>query len=222
MTPFVNANAVLPPGVVLDRLTGYPSSMAVRCRPYGPNPYDDCLDADYADWMGLLSAGGLKACCPQGRRKYTSPPWVSMPSEGRRFRPISTQPLTAFQTAGVFNGLDVIVLQERVPLGYDGVITEVIAEFTGTGFQDGRGDIIWRLAADFQISGGGVTQGRFLRDYGNVQVQVGSFQFPSPVPRGGLRVYSWDLITFYANIPAISPVANGQVICGISGWFWPR
>ena len=194
----------------------------MRSQLFGANRWDNCLSQDLSQWMNVLACGLIQHNYPGGRGAYQTPPWVSMPPDGRRFKPIASQPLTAFQTAGVFNGLDVIVLQERVPLGYDGVISEVVCEFTGTGFVDGSGDISWRLAADYLVGPAGVTGGRFLRDYGNVQVSIGSFQFPSPIPRGGLRVFSWDLVTLYAAVAPTAVIANGNIVCSIGGWYWPR
>lgn len=169
-----------------------------------------------------MAAGGL---CAQTQRKYASPPWVSMPSEGRRFRPIEAAPLTDFQTLGVFNGLDTVVLQMRVPLGYDGVIHDVVFNFGGSGFTEGSGDITWRLAADYLPAGGvstDVTGGRYLRDMGNVTTSIGSLTQPSPVPRGGLRIYSNDLVTALCSISPAATVANGNIIVSISGWVYPR
>lgn len=209
------------PGLPPNPLTQYPRGLKPRCRPYGANEYDQCLSYDYADWQRMLANGGLKARCPSGRRKYIDPPWVSMPAGGRRFRPIAVAPLTDFETAGVFSGIDTVVLQEKVPLGYDGVISEVVCQFTGSGFQEGSGDITWRLAADYLIDGNTPTA-RWLRDMGAIITSLGSLTQPSPVPRGGLRVYSGDLVTFYAAIDPAAVVSNGNVIVSVAGWFWPR
>lgn len=188
-----------------------------RCRPYGANPYDDCLDAEYRDFVHNFNAG------IPNQRQYVSKPWVSMPPEGRRFRPIAVAPLTQFQTLGVFNATDTVVLQMRVPLGYDGVISDVVCNFTGSGFTEGSGDITWRLAADYlPASAIDATGGRYLRDMGALTTSLGSLTQPAPVPRGGLRIHSWDLVTFYANIAAAAAIANGNIICSVAGWFWPR
>lgn len=187
-----------------------------RCRPYGANPYDDCLDAEYRDFVHNFNAG------IPNRRQYVSKPWVSMPPEGRRFRPIAVTPLTSFGAPGPFTGLDVVVLQERVPLGYDGVISDVVFNFGGSGFVEGSGDITWRLAADYLPITALATGGRYLRDMGNVTTSLGSLTQPSPVPRGGLRVYSWDLITIYCNVAVGAAIANGNILTSISGWWWPR
>lgn len=201
-----NINAVLP-GIHFQ---------AVALNPVEFNDYDFCLFQDLLAWEQLLEQGGLKKIC-KGSPEYLQPPWVSMPKEGRRFKPIST---LLVSTAVPFTGMDIPVLQTRVPLGYDGVISDVVCEImpgaTGfTGFIEGSGDLTWRLSAD----------NRYLRDLGNLKVTVGSLTSPSPVPRGMLRVYSHDLLTFSVAFAVgaearIQPDAN--VICSITGWFWPR
>lgn len=195
----------------------YPKGLMPRCRPYGANEYDDCLDAEYKDFVAIFNAG------IPNRKQYRSAPWVSMPPEGRRFRPITYTALTAFEVPGPgFNGVDTVVLQERVPLGYNGVISDVVFNFGGQGFVEGSGDITWRLAADYLPTGAVLTGGRYLRDMGNIQTQLGSLTQPSPVPRGGLLVYSWDWITVYINVSAAATISNGNMITSISGWYWPR
>jgi hypothetical protein len=182
----------------------------------GLNEYDACLMQEKMVWDEIIQSGGLQTiCCPQGRPKYPRRPWQDMPKEGRRFKPIST---LLVSSAIPFTGLDVLVMSERVPVGYDGVISDVVCEITAngaTGFVDGSGDITWRLSAD----------NRWLRDMGNLKVQVGSLTHPSPVPRGMLRVYSHDLIQFFVNFAVgaeavINP--NAYIVCSVTGWFYPR
>ncbi len=175
------------------------------------NGYDACLMRDHVMWNRLLDVGGLKRLC-KGHPEYIQPPWVAMPKEGRRFKPIST--LLVSDVALPYDGSDIAVLQERVPLGYDGVISDIVCEIAPggggiTGFVEGSGDLTWRLSSD----------GRFLRDQGNLQVTVGSLTSPSPVPRGMLRVFSHDLLVFSV---AFAPGAEARIsstariICSIS------
>lgn len=181
----------------------------------GLNEFDACLCRDHQMWDAIIQAGGLKTvCCPQGRPPYKDRPWVSMPKEGRRFKPIGSI-LVGDEVP--FTGTDILVMSERVPVGYDGVISDVVCNIfsPGAGFIDGSGDVTWRLSADK----------RFLRDMGNLTVQVGSLTSPSPVSRGMLRVYSHDLIEFFVNFAVgaearVSP--NARIICSVTGWFYPR
>lgn len=197
----------------------YPKGLMPRCRPYGANKYDDCLDAEYKDYVRFYNEGRLK------RKEYLSAPWVSMPPEGRRFSPITYTPVATFQNPGPgFNGVDTVVLRERVPLGYDGIINDVVFNYLGgSGFDEGSGEITWRLAADYlPASAIDATGARYLRDMGNIQTTLGSLVQPSPVPRGGLRVYSWDWVTVYINVATTATIAGGTMVTSLRGWYWPR
>lgn len=182
----------------------------------GPlNTYDACLTEERLWWEELQRCGGLhNLACPRGgRRVYPQPPWIVMPSEGRKFKPIGVLPVF-----GNFTGLDVVVMTMPVDLGYDGVITDVICQVVAggpTGFAEGSGDVTWRLRANL----------RFLRDLGNIQVSTGSLISPAAIPGTGVRIYSREVITFLVNMPAaaavrINPAAN--IVCSINGWMYPR
>ena len=196
-------------------LIRFPSDWKLRPVPK-ITPYDGCLARDSELWDMLIARGGLvKRCCPQGRPKYLHKPWIAMPKEGRRFKPIN---YVTIASAIPFTGLDIPVLDVYVPNSYDGVITDVVCGITApgaTGFLEGSGDITWRLSAN----------GRFLRDMGNIQSSLGSLVTPSPVPRGGLRVFSRNRIIFSVALAVgaeavINPA--GRIVCSITGWWYPR
>lgn len=187
-----------------------------------PNPFDACLEEDFSVWNDLLSGGNLqKICCPKGRRPYTQKPWIAMPKEGCRFKKISSISLPA----APFTFADIEVLNEKVPLGYDGVIQDIVCEVTSagaTGFIEGSGDIVWRLSAQGEV---GSDFRRYLRDLGNITTTLGSLIYPSPTMMGAWRVFSGDDIIFSA---AFAVGAEGvltpddKIICSVSGWFYPR
>jgi hypothetical protein len=205
------------PSVNYDRLARYPRGLGPRCRPYGPNKYDDCLDSEYGSWMSFVADGGLCTPCLNTRKRYTSPPWIAMPSEGRRFKPIGTLAVPNLAVPANLN-VDLTVMTVVVPKGYNGVITDVVCEIAapgGTGFVEGSTDIIWRLTAS----------NRYLRDLGKVTTTLGSLVTPNPVPRGGLKVLSDNVLTFtvsFGNNALVTINPNGIVICSITGWFYPR
>lgn len=217
LQPMVQSNAFVPPSLTTRHTGIMPVPPHRVYRPYPDPPLtggDVCLWVERLQWETLVNNGGLKAiCCPRGRKPYSNRPWIDMPRGGRRFKPISTLPVT-----GLFDGADHVVMSERVPLGYDGVIADIVCEVVApgaTGFVEGSGDVTWRLAAD----------NRYLRDQGNLTVTVGSLTTPSSIPRGGLLVYSHNLIQFFVNLaPAaignINP--NARIVCSITGWWWPR
>lgn len=187
-------------------------------KPYNrPNAYDACLVNDHSLYDQIVMAGGLrKICCPRGRKQYTQRPWVSMPAEGRRFKPISVLAVPA----APFTGLDTTVLSVTVPIGYDGVITDFVCNIDpgtsgSTGFIEGSGDLVWRLRAN----------NRHLRDLGNIQTSLGSLTAPNPVPRGGIRVWSQDELVFSVSFAVGADAriaADARVVCSITGWYYPR
>jgi len=197
-----------------------------RCLRYPlpePNIYDVCLHRDCLIWEELVSCGGLQTlCCPQGRKPYLTKPWISMPKEGRRFKPIGI--LAVADIALPFTGVDQQVLSLDVPLGYDGVISDIVCEIVAagdTGFVEGSGDIQWRLSAFGHVGG----FRRYLRDLSTVQVSLGSLITPSPTPRGGLLVKSKNTVIWSVALTAgaearINPEA--RIVCSIAGWWYPR
>jgi hypothetical protein len=201
-----------------SRITSVLDVAGLRRRLRGPlNPADACLLSRRMNMDVLVALGGLKKiCCPRGKKQYKNPPWIMMPSEGRRFKPIGILPVPA----PPFTGLDTPVLTVRVPLGYDGVITDLVCEILpgpsgSTGFIEGSGDLTWRLSSN----------GRFLRDEGNILTTLGSLVTPTPVPRGGLRVWSDDLLVFsvaFAVGADARIAADANVVCSITGWWYPR
>lgn len=166
-------------------------------------------------WQWISKHGGLKSCCriPElGAPIYSYPPWQVMPSNAIRFGPnnIYYQPIATFGPP--FTGVDVVLGEFQCDLGYEGAITHFLCGFTGTGHQDGSGDIVWRLK---------IGQ-RFAKDVGNVVTTFGSIQTALTIPGSAYRFISGQTIQLIANIPAGSPVSNGRVFAGVLGWMYPR
>jgi hypothetical protein len=183
---------------------------------YGPNGFDRCLVEETAWWRALVAAGGLeRVCCPPGRVQYQSPPWMRMPAEGRRFQAVEVLgPLNSLPV-GWDDGTDRLVLTTTVPYGYDGVLTGIVTLFSGTGFQEGSGDITWRVQNNL----------RWIRDYGNIQESIGSLTSASLDPRLGSRLYSRQVLRIYVAFAAGAAAVldpDGRIIVAMQGWFYPR
>lgn len=181
---------------------------------YKPNMFDMSLAQDYQAWCNILRAGGLeRLCLPLGQRPYESRPWIKQPDGGRAFSPQALIPVSS-----VTPGVATTLLSIETPFGYDGVINYVIANILPTAaassnFTEGSGDIIWQLLAN----------SRHLRDWGDVLISRGSPIDPSPIPNGGLRVYSRNLIQMNVTLAvgnALNPDSN--LLAMIMGWFYPR
>jgi hypothetical protein len=193
-----------------------PSSMSTICvgpwcrnidnYAFPPNTFNACLDEEKQLWTWINKYGGLAAICPG--HKWREAPWVKMPPQGKRFSEIKSVPLPPF------NGADSVVGSFVVPQGYDGVIKSVIFNYTGTGFQEGSGDISWRLQVNQH----------YVKDYGNVQTQIGSLTLPYPGSAGEILIQSNDLVQFITNITVAAGgnLTGGRIIASAWGWYWPR
>jgi hypothetical protein len=113
---------------------------------------------------------------------------------------------------------DVTVFTERVPLGYDGVILGQMQGYSApllpSPYVSGSGDIVWRVAVD----------GRYVRDCGNMIVELGSIRTMSSVV-GGLQLRSGNVISYIVYVPNITGALTpgiGDIVCGLFGYFYPR
>lgn len=176
-------------------------------REFPPTVFNACLDVERRQWEQINRIGGITAICPG--RKWTEPPWIRMPVQGKRF----TKPGSIAMPAA--NGTDNLVVSWVVPLGYDGVITSLVFQTTSgvTNYVEGSGDLIWRLR---------INQ-RWVRDYGNVKTTLGSMQTPYGAANlGGILIQSGQLIQNFVVNATGSSVTGGRIIMANFGWFWPR
>jgi hypothetical protein len=182
------------------------------------NEFDANIAREARFWEWVREHGGLKSCCriPElGAPIYSIAPWVAMPSNGLRIGPndgIFFLPTNQISGGGPFTGVDTLLGTFRCEIGYDGVITHFICGFTGSNFDDGSGNIVWRL----QIGQ------RFAKGVGNVTFTFGSLQTALTVPGSSYRMISGQTVKVFANIPPGSPVSGGQVFGGFLGWVYPR
>lgn len=203
-------NAMLPPS--LNR-----TNPLLRFVSYRPNAWDGNIKGHASRWSYIASHGGLKSCCriPElGAPIWDQPPWVVQPSQGEKMEEMFFQQLTAFQSGGVYTGVDVVLGQFVIPNGWDGIINRFVANFNGSGYQDFSGSIVWRLKIN----------NRYARNLGNVMTTFGSFHAAFVVPASdNIRVISQQTVQLIANIPAGSPVSGpGVVSAGAFGWVYPR
>jgi hypothetical protein len=129
-----------------------------------------------------------------------------MPAEGRAFRPHAYVAIPAI-------GAQAVVVQFKVPQGYNGMIDALANVFVGGGFQEGQGAIFWTLYADYQGGNGPV-----VPNFNNIVASLGSVNNAAKLP--GIRVKENQLVTLAVNNVTI--VAAGQLIGGLlGGWFYP-
>jgi hypothetical protein len=203
MNPFLYNCAEIPQGPPGNRSL-IPRNVTQRQFP--PNFFNQCLQDELKTWDRINRFGGLMAICPG--TKYKDPPWVKMPAQAKRFSPIGSIPLPTTY------GTDLLVVQFRVPLGYDGVINYIVQNYTGQGFQEGNGDLTWRIQLNE----------RWVKNYGSTTTQIGTLTQGPVSPNSQIIVQSNQLVSYYVNVApsAAADLMGGRVICALFGYWWPR
>jgi hypothetical protein len=178
----------------------------VSQREFPPNLWNGCLDSETRLWSRINECGGLQAICPA--HKFDFPPWVKMPPQGKRFGHPSSIALPAADAT------DQVVQSFLVPLGYDGVIAAPVNLYTGLGFQEGSGDLIWRIKINL----------RYAKDYGAITTQLGSLTTPYYNANSQILLQSGQLVQYIVNrsVASLGNLNGGRIIAGCWGWFWPR
>lgn len=193
------------PGMDLARGT----SKSVVGYTKSPNSATECLYREQGLWKEIEARGGLQGLCCPTLPKGVPPPWVAMPSSGRRFQQINSIVLP------VVAGVDNLVTTFSVPTGYDGVIVSVVNMFTGTGFVEGSGDLHYRI----QINR------RWLKDYGDIQTTLGTVASPCMIYRGGVRLRTQEVVNYWVQVTAAglgNLLPGGRIVCAFFGWFYPQ
>lgn len=185
------------------------------------NVYDQKLLREAWAWKEISEHGGIKSACriPElGSPVYDQPPWIVMPNNAREFRQMFSLLTTGFQSGGLFTGADTLLQDSygnsfwQVPFGWDGVINRFVNGFTGQGWDEFSGNIVWRLKVGLTYQKG---LGKLINTYGSMQTPILS-------PAAGIRLVSGQSVQIFGNIPVGSPVNGGRVTAGIFGWIYPR
>ena len=139
--------------------------------------------------------------------QVTEYPWVTPPP---RFQAIDFQAI--IDTPLVGSG-DTDVLTFTVPRGFDGIIRRLSHNYTGGGFQQGSGGLVWRILAN----------GRAIKNYDNILFEFGTLAVPRPTD--GIRIYENQFIEYVVNVAGgggFVPSAATSIICTLAGWIWPK
>ncbi len=139
------------------------------------------------------------------------PPYIQPPKNAVRWEPGKRSPLTFVAPA---TGVDILVFEDRMDLGYDGLLISLPNVWAGTGFVEGSGVITWRWKLDR----------RFIPYYDTVLTSQ-SLAVPLDVVGQGIPVYSGQLLQCYANfsVGAEASINNGGMTIAMGrGYKWPR
>jgi hypothetical protein len=109
---------------------------------------------------------------------------------------------------------DNTVLSFRVPEGYDGLLSGTFWGYSGTGFSQGSGDLIFRIKRNLV----------YLKDLSNVPFLLGSPQLPVAMTQGAFLL-SGQVVSLIVNVPNLSgsiQVGASTIFGGLLGFWWPR
>lgn len=170
-----------------------------------PNIPQQCLDYEQGVIAQTMDAGGFVPVnkCPSTRN--SDPPWLTMPIQGRIVTAVSSVVMGA-----LVPNVASVVVSYQVPPGFDFALTQISNQFTGVGFAEGSGDIIWRLKINR----------RYVRNFGTILNTYGSTEMPWPINRAAITARENNIVQYLVQVPALLGVGD-RVICGLYGWIYP-
>lgn len=155
--------------------------------------------------MGTLAippegATGQPLGSPPNPVTTTQRPWVSEPMGSV---PFDEQGELAL--GGLVVGVDTVVMQFKVPQGFDGVIKWISNNLIGGTFAPG--DLIWKITVN----------NRAVRNFGFITQEKGTITQGRQV--SPIRIFSGDLVGY--AVQAVTGAATGMTVCSLSGYFYP-
>jgi hypothetical protein len=170
--------------------------------------YDYCLEAEAL----LLRQVTFPPSCSIPPEYMSSLPWDedrgAIPPQATPFR--KAKGIVTPTTASGDN----VVVSFRVPYGFDGLLSGFYFAYSGAGFAQGSGDIIWRIQRNQY----------YLKDLSNLPYLLGDPVNPVPMTQGQILT-SGQLVQAIVNIPNLSgmiQIGNSTVYAGLLGFWWPR
>lgn len=130
-----------------------------------------------------------------------------MPPEGREFR------FANYITIPNQGAPAAIVVQFKVPQGFNGIINRLANVYVGGGFEEGQGLITWQLFQDYQ-------QKIVAPGFDNITASFGTVS--NPAIMNGIRIKENQEPTLVVSNANPGVVPAGQFIGGlIGGYFYP-
>jgi len=131
-----------------------------------------------------------------------------MPVDGIRLNESGSLAITVGFASGTYT-----VLTYRVPAGYYGWINYSSNEYTGTGFDEAGGALVWGIEI----------QDWWYHGYGAIDTTLGSRLFGLWNIAGGLPLASNQYVRFIVTYDStIGVTPGGRVICTLQGWVAPQ
>lgn len=172
-----------------------------------PNAWNKCLAQEAQLWNQIILRGGLEMVCTTMRKKrYLKAPWIEMPPEGERLQKFGSAVLP-------FDGLDHVLVDFTMPIGWDGVGTNIMFTCTDANFVQGSGDVTWRLKVGE----------RFIPDFSNTQFSLNNLGQPHALVGGYIRLLSLQRVQIFGNVAIASATdPNARINAAVVGWQYPK
>lgn len=159
---------------------------------------------------GVFSGSGSSisssATSVGGNSSSGIPAWQAMPAMGQPYREAGA--ITTPEP-----GNEAVIHSFSVPTGWDGCIRALSNQYNGPGFEQGSGDLVWRLRVN----------GSYIKGYDNITTSLGDSSAPYEL-QGAIRIFSGQLVEYVVAHDADSDLATTgtQIIVTAAGWFWPK
>jgi hypothetical protein len=167
-----------------------------------PNEYDKCLER----WKCLVQSHPIKDAsrCVKMVELWGG---SEIPTGAKEF-------WEAFKIITPAPGQDYLVGSFRVPNGYNGMLYGIHVGYTGTGFVDGSGDIIWRIMIGNAWAAPGL--GRITTKLGSPHqlLQITDY----------IKLKSNQTVSVLVNVPNASgniQVGVSRILATLQGWYYP-
>ena len=201
------------PGQNVSPTGGSPQGLVNQHSKGGCSPkvthYDWCLEAEGR--LLRLIKFPLPCSIPEEYLSYL--PWDA---EDRGAIPPEAKPF--LQQKGIITPTtasgDNVVVTFRVPYGWDGLLSGFYFNYSGGGFAQGSGDIIWRIQVNQY----------YLKDLSNLPFLLGDPVNPVPMTQGKI-LFSGQKVSAIVNVPNLSgmiQIGNSTVYAGLLGFWWPH
>ena len=182
-----------------------------RCRKR--NEFDCCLEHLALNWRRIT----FPPLCAIPKEMYDLYPYP-WDEDTQNPVPIPKGAVPVRQAKGITTPAtaagDQTILSYVVPQGYDALITSFWFSYSGTGFVQGSGDLLFRIQQNQ----------RYLKGLSNVPFLIGAPKFPCPMTEGQI-VMSGSLLRVIVNVPNLSGlilVGASTVSGGLQGFLWAR
>lgn len=109
-------------------------------------------------------------------------------------------------------GAQAVVASRLIPYGRNSFLWKVGIDFVGGGFQEGAGNLIYRLFRNSALT-------RTIKGFANLSASMGAVNNPLEIP--AVQLYESEVISIVVQNVALT--VAGQLVVGVlGGWDYPK